>query len=347
MLVDDIGSMFEYPDLIQTTVIETGMMRWAIKRTLAVHHLGGFCMWSGRAGMGKTTTAQQMVKLIEEAYNPENPKAFRAAHYEAGSVQDWSKHEAKRGIRSLYCGVGCSLDEGVYRSYLPEELAVDLVHYLIKTNTQYIFADEAGCLSLNAIRGMVTVSDTAKLKGWALTIVLIGMDNLPTMLTRNAQVERRVHEWIYFKPCTVEETHKLLATLHPYFEALNLKDKEHRRQIRFIHNACKGMPGSVIPFASRFRNVFEEFPGEEPMALIQAAHIQPLYDKKRSISDSQGNYKGRLKEFDKKEGKDDTPEDTEASPAVESTDAAEVSTNLLMLPGNGKVTEGENENHPA
>jgi hypothetical protein len=340
------NSIFEYPDPVRTTVIETGMMRWAIKRTFAVHHLGGFCMWSGRAGMGKTTTAQQMAKLIEEAYDPENPKAFRAVHYEAGSVQDWSKHEAKRGIRSLYCGVGCSLDEGTYRSYLPEELATDLVHFLIKTNTQFIFADEAGCLSLNTIRGMVTVSDTAKLKGWTLTIVLIGMDNLPTMLTRNAQVERRVYEWIYFKPCTVNETHKLLTTVHPYFAALDLKDKKHLRQVRYIHDACKGMPGSVTLFASRFRNLFEEFPGEDPMTLIQAAHIEPLYDKNRSINDSRSNYQGLLEEFDEKASEEDSLGEKGSSLAAEKPEAASAPGNVVMFPDRRSAMEVENEKHP-
>ena len=293
-----MSSFFEFPKPAKEAVVETGMMRSAIRRTLAVHHLGGFCAWSGRAGMGKTTAGQHMVKLIGDAYDPNNPRAFRAVHYEASAFKDWSKREAKRGIRSLYYGVGCKLDEGMYRAYLPEELAADLVHFLKKTNVQLIFTDEAGCLSLEAIRGLVTVSDTARLMGWTLTIVLIGMDDLPTKLNGNPQVERRVYEWCYFKPCTLEETHKLLAALHPYFAGLNLKDKSHRKQISYIHEACKGMPGSTVPFASRFGSMFEQFPGEDPMVHIQAAHIQPLFDKERCIKDSQSNYSKELKESD-------------------------------------------------
>jgi hypothetical protein len=350
MNTDTLSLIFEFPDPIQAAIIETGMMRWAMKRTTAVHHLGGFCMWSGRAGMGKTTAAQQMVKLIEEGYAPSNPKAFRAVHYEAGSVEDWTKNEAKRGIRSLYCGVGYGLDEGAYRGYLPEELAADLVHFLIKTNTQFIFVDEAGLLSRKALRGMATVSDTAKLKGWTLTIVLIGMDNLPTKLADKAQLERRVYEWIYFKPCTLEETLKLLATLHPYFETLSLKDKGQRRQVQYIHDACKGMPGSVVPFASRFRNLFDECPGDDPMTVIQAAHIQPLYDKNRSISDSQSSYQGLLDESESEEGEGDTPNHKESghSEGPPDTDlASEVPRsheNVMAFRGR-KDKEGGDGNH--
>lgn len=287
---------FEFPDPASAPIVETGMMRWAIKRALAVHHLGGLCVWAGRAGMGKTTTMLHMVKLIEEAYDPESPRAFRAMHSEVGKNNDWSKHEAKRGIRSLYHAVEFKLDEGMYRSYLPEELAAELVHFLKKMNIQMILLDEAGCMPLDAIRGIVTVSDKARLMGWTLTIILIGMDNLATKLTRNPQVDRRVYDWCNFKPCALEETHKLLRTLHPYFDGLNLKISSHEEQIRYIHEACKGMPGSIVTFACHFGSLFEEVSGEDSMVQIQAAIIRPLFDKERCVKDCQSNYSSELKE---------------------------------------------------
>jgi AAA domain len=290
-----MSSIFEYPELVKPVVVETGMMKAAIRRMLAVHHLGGLCVWSGRAGMGKTTTAEYMVQLTEEAYDSDNPRAFRAMHYIAGSKKI-TMSEAKHGIRSLYYGVGCSLDEGVYRTHLPEELAADLVHFLKKMNIQIVFVDEAGCLSLDAIRGIVLVSDTARLMGLTLTIVLIGMDNLPAKVTRIPQIDRRIHEWCYFKPCTLEETYKFLAALHPYFAGLNPIDASHKEQISYIHEACKGMPGSLVPFVSRFGSMFGEVLDEDPMVHIQAALIQPLFDKKRCEDDSRSNYSGKMEE---------------------------------------------------
>lgn len=290
-----MSSIFEYPELVKPVVVETGMMKSAIRRMLAVHHLGGLCIWSGRAGMGKTTTAQHMVSLIEDAYDPDDPRAFRAMHYQAGSKNP-TKSEAKHGIRSLYYGVGCKLDEGVYRTHLPEELAADLAHFLKKMNIQIIFVDEAGCLSLGAIRGIVLVSDTARLMGLTLTTVLIGMDNLPTKVKHIPQVDRRIHEWCYFKPCTLEETYKLLAALHPYFAGLSLKDVSHEEQINYVHDACKGMPGSLVPFVGRFSSMFGELLDEDPMVHIQAALIQPLFDKERCQKDSQSNYSGEMEQ---------------------------------------------------
>lgn len=293
-----MSSTFEYPELVTPVVVETGMMKSIIKRTCSLHHLGGLCVWSGRAGMGKTTTAEHMVELIEEAYTPDNPRAFRAIYYEASTFKPSSKDQAKHGIRSLYFGVGCKLDEGRYRTCLPEELAADLVHFLKKMNIQIIFIDEAGCLSPGAIRGIVHVSNKARQMGLTLTIVLIGMDNLPSMMRKNPNVERRVRDWCYFKPYTIEDTHKLLAALHPHFAGLQLSHPSHQEQISYIHEACKGMPGSIVPFVSRFANLIEELPDGELMVQIQAALIQPLFDMRRCVNDSQRNYKGELKEID-------------------------------------------------
>src|ERR1043165_1769079 len=136
-----MSSTFEFPDPVSTVIVETGMMKWAMKRTRDLHHLGNLCVWSGRAGMGKTTTAQHMVKLIDEAYSPYNPRAFKSVYYEVGSFKPSAKDQAKHGIRSLYYGVGCRLDEGRYRTCLPEELAAELIHFLKKMNIQIIFVD--------------------------------------------------------------------------------------------------------------------------------------------------------------------------------------------------------------
>jgi hypothetical protein len=293
-----MSSGFKFPESRKTLIVQTGMMKLALNRTMRVHQDGSLSAWSGRAGIGKTTTAEYIVKIVNENYDPDNPCAFKAVHYEAGAVAEWSKHEMKRGIRSLYCGVDCRMDEGIYKSYLPEELAADLVHYLKKMNIQLIFVDEAGCLSVNAIRGLVLVSDTARIMQWNMTIVLIGMDDLPVKLTKLPQVERRVTDWCYFKPYALKDTHKLLAALHPHFTQLDLTNIKHREQVEYIHDAYQGLPGSIVPFAHRFSSMYAEVPEEDPMVHIQASHLQPLLDKQRAINDYNGEYKRSIKELD-------------------------------------------------
>ena len=172
---------------------------------------------------------------------------------------------------------------------------MDLVHYLKKMNIGVIFVDEAGTLPLNAIRGMVLVSDTARTMKWTMTIILIGMDDLPNKLTRLPQIERRVVEWCYFKPYTLKETYCLLSALHPFFAGLNLSVIKEKELIEYIHKAFRGLPGGIVPFVGRFSAIYDEYPSDDPMTHIQAAHLQPLYDKKRSIDDYKGNYKKSMK----------------------------------------------------
>lgn len=303
---------FDFPDLEEKIVVQTGMMKWAIKRLLQIHSFGAFCVWIGRAGIGKTTTAEEFVRLAAEKYDPSNPRAFKAVHYEVGTSSDWSKREMKRGIRSLYAAVGYRVDEGLYKRYLAEELAMDLVHYLKKMNIGVIFVDEAGTLPLNAIRGMVLVSDTARTMNWTLTIVLMGMDDLPNKLTRLPQIERRVVEWCYFKPYTLKETHALLSALHPFFAGLNLSKPKDNEIIEYIHNAFMGLPGGIVPFVIRFAAIYDEYPNDNPMTHVQAAHLHPLFEKNISIVDNKGNYKEAIKTILRDMPQDDSIEDGEA-----------------------------------
>jgi hypothetical protein len=85
-----------------------------------------------------------------------------------------------------------------------------------------------------------------------------------------------------------------LSALHPYFAGLKLTDISHKEQIAYIYEACKGMPGSIVPFTSLFASMFRELPDEDPMVHIQAAIIQPLFDMERCVKDSQRNYSDDL-----------------------------------------------------
>jgi AAA domain-containing protein len=292
---------YPYPALQPQVRIEAGMMRVAEKRTLDAHRLGGFIGFTGHQGIGKTTTAEWMVERINAAYDPNNSRAFRAAYFTCPKTSGWSKQEMlemKRGVRLLYVNVLGPLDNGFYRSSrLPDEIAEQVVIGYEKNGIQLVFADEAGNLSLNAIRGMVIVSDKAKHRGWDLTIVLLGMDDLPRKLEILPQIRRRVNDLIYFKPYTLAETKKLLAALHPYFGTLEDKNKSHRHQLETIHEKYEGLPGYLTQFALRFSIYFREEPGADPMTLIQAAFLQPETDWDRAKADSDTGYTADLKKL--------------------------------------------------
>ncbi|MFL6283679.1 MAG: hypothetical protein ACJ74Q_11120 [Pyrinomonadaceae bacterium] len=268
-------------------------MRQIVKRTLAVHVLGALVVWYGESRMGKTTTAQYMVREILAAYEESNPNAFRAKYYEAGEITSHYGNEMKRGIKSLYfAALGTPLDDGIYQRDPPEAIASLLVHELRRRNLQIIFIDEAGCLSLGAIWGMVLVRDVAKSLEWNLTLVFIGMDDLPQKMTRLAKLEGRVHEWCYFEEYNLKETWKLLAQLHPHFASLDFNNEEHQEQIKFLYKTYGGLPGQLVPFIQRMIYRLQEHRGEINLTFLRAVHLLTARDKQQMIQHSLANYYG-------------------------------------------------------
>jgi hypothetical protein len=289
--------ILEYPPVERKVVVETGHMRRTANRTLAVHRAGALVAWHGRSRVGKTTTAEWMAKQITEQFDPDNPAAFRALHYEVGEIQRWSGQEQKKGLRSLYHAAIGRLDEGLYRQLPPEDIARQLIFGLKRKSIQMILIDEAGSLSLDAIRGMVLARDTAQFMDWTLSLVFIGMDDLPSKLCQLPQIEKRVAEWCYFVPYTLDETWTLLSELHPHFASLNARKSEHREQVKFIHELYGGLPGEIAPFIQRFSNRLRDHHGDVDLTLLRVVHLSTQRDKDSALKDAKTRYEGNLKDI--------------------------------------------------
>ena len=289
-------SKFIFPELEQSLIIETEQMRRVIARTMAVHRGSALLPWIGRSRLGKTTTARYLNNQINENFVSEDPRAFRSVHYEAGEIGSWAGFDQKKGIRSLFHACVGRLDEGLYRQSLPEDLARQLVYALKKKRIQMIFVDESGNLSIDAIRGMVLARDTAELENWTLTLVFIGMDDLPVKMVSLPQIYNRTDEWCYFEPYSLEETFKLLGKLHPHFASLNLNKREDREQVEFIYEQFGGVPGLLTPFIRRLNSrLHSELDGVIDITGLMAVHLSTLRDKDKALADSKGGYTGKIK----------------------------------------------------
>jgi hypothetical protein len=244
----------DFPEIREPVVYETQMMREAIRRTISVYLLSALVVWYGKGRIGKTTTARYMVEDINKAYDPNNPKTFRAFHYVVGEILPGSGNEMKKGIRSLYqATLGIPLDEGFYRQNPPEAIALHLVHALRRKGIRVVIVDEAGLLSIKAIRGMTLVRDSAENEGWILTIVFVGMDDLPGKMIKNEQVHRRVLEWCLFEPFSLDETWELLEKLHPYFKNIDGRKQAHQELIKYIHDISGDLPGPTAALVEKLR----------------------------------------------------------------------------------------------
>jgi type II secretory pathway predicted ATPase ExeA len=279
------------------------MMKYAAKLTLEAHYNGGLVMWSGGVGRGKTWCAEWMVEELNAQYDPLNPDTFRLKHYEVGRIPKWSGREEKIALRSLYHATIGPMDEGVYRTFPLEAIAETIVHGLQRIGYQIIFIDEAGRLSLNALDGLVLVSDTAGNMKWPLTIVLIGMDDLPIKIKLNERINSRVHQKVCFEPYKIHETWDLLAALDQYFANLNRNKSKDKEQVTLVHELTGGNPRAITSFIGRFIGMRQGHPGIDPMVVIRSAHVQPSREEMRMREDMGYSHKTRPKKKGSKRGR--------------------------------------------
>ncbi|HEX8495366.1 MAG TPA: hypothetical protein VF658_21315 [Pyrinomonadaceae bacterium] len=226
------------------------MMKYASKLTLEAHYNNGLVMWSGGVGRGKTSCAEWMVDELNVQFDPLKPDTFRLKHYEVGRIAKWSGREEKIALRSLYHATIGPMDEGVYRTFPLEAIAEIIVHGLRKIGCQMIFVDEAGRLSLNALDALVLVSDTARITKWPLTIVIIGMDDLPVKIKLNERIYSRVHQKVCFEPYKPHETWDLLAALDPYFVELDRKSQGVRNRWRSYMSLLEEIREQLPPLSA-------------------------------------------------------------------------------------------------
>lgn len=284
-----------FPEERTTTLVETDMMKEIMGSTIANQPGGGMGLWYGNAGIGKTTTALLLEQKIAKAFkrNPANPNAFLAKHIQVGEVAPWSGNEQKQGIKCLYAATVGQMDEGDYRRLPTNQLAADTVYGLQRLRIKIVFIDEAGCLSEEAIRGMVLVRDIAQNEGWTISLIFIGMDDLPQKLNRLPQIRRRVHHWCYFEEYSLDETWKLLAGLHPHFKTLDRKNKDHNAQVKFIHETFGGFPGLIVPLINQMDYLLQLEKCEVNEQYLRTVHYMMVHGKDKSLAKSKHSYKPR------------------------------------------------------
>jgi hypothetical protein len=119
---------------------------------------------------------------------------------------------------------------------------------------------------------MTLVRDIAENEGYALTIVFVGMDDLPQKMTRLPQVHRRVKEVCYFSQYNLDETWALLKELHPYFAGLDGSKSPHREQVEAVHEFCLGLPALIVAFVQKLDYRLTNYKGEVDTKFLRAVY---------------------------------------------------------------------------
>jgi type II secretory pathway predicted ATPase ExeA len=233
-------------------VHETPLMENVMERTMAVHAFGGIVAWSGESGSGKTTTARLMAaRICEAAASTEH--AFSAVHYEVGPLIANDDRVMSLALKSLYGAAIGRPPEHRFRMSTPDAIALSLVHGLRSRNIRMVFIDEAGLLSAAAVRGIVLAIDTAENEAWPLTVVMIGMDELPRALEQVPQTERRVRDWCYFKAIDAAEAERLVTTVWPEVRAFLATGTSLRDLVQCMMRRFGNVPGKIVPKLCQLR----------------------------------------------------------------------------------------------
>lgn len=267
---------FSAPPLAKT-IIPTGFMVEMENRFKDVFHEGGFLVWYGAAGGGKTTCGEWLSERINDAFDPDNPLAFRTLLYEV--AKNSGTNTGKRALRTLYKSiVGYPLDTGLYRDSDTEAVADEVLYAIKRKRLGAICVDEAGLLSVDAISAMVLLLDRAKHQKYHLTIILIGMDDLPVKMNRETrpQLHRRVEQWCNFKDYELEDSYNLLSGLHPYFKTLDRGKPDQWQQVVIIHELTGGLPGLIVQFLAKFDSIYKKIPQSVNTTLLRGIHLQNL-----------------------------------------------------------------------
>lgn len=283
---------FNLPKRVKKITVVTPLMREVINRTLTVHTLSALVLWYGQARIGKTTTAIYLSEEINRLFDESNPDSFRAVHYEVGRIQSGSGNEWKQAIRGFYEAThGSQLDEGFYKRNTTEAIARQVVHGLRRRRIELVFVDDAGTLSLEAIRGICLIRDTAANQGWTLTIVFIGMDDLPDKLIKIPRIHLRLLDTCHFTKYEVDDTWELLKKLHPYFEKLDPKIKAHREQVETVHELCSGLPGLIVAYILKLSYRLQTLTGEVTIPFLRAVYELSNESMVNALKESRKDYK--------------------------------------------------------
>lgn len=287
-----MDSNFFIPKPATSKVVETPLLREVINRSLSVHSLSALIVWFGAGRIGKTTAAQYLIEILQKRSEDDQEASFRGVHYTAGKITKGSGNEWKQAIRGLYSAVfGSQMDQGFYVRNLPEELARHTVYGLRRFNVQLIIVDEAARLSIEAIQAISLIRDVAYESGWTLTIIFVGKDDLPRLMTKVEHVHKRVLEWCFFKEYSFEDTWDLLAELHPYFAELDARKAQHVEIVQTVHELSAGLPGLMVPLLHQLDYRLKNHSGLIDAKFIRAVHLLTQKAMADSLKQSEGPYK--------------------------------------------------------
>jgi AAA domain len=267
-------------------IVETDQMCRAANLTLGIVRDGGLAVWTGHSRVGKSTTARRLTARMNEEPDAPDQRQFRALHYETGEIRENGGNPQRQAIRSLYYQVvGEDLMDHAYRRMPTESIVEQIVRSATRKNLRALFIDEAGCLCVGAIAGMILVYDIAENLGWPITMVFIGMDDLATKMEEKPQIKGRIREWCYFEEYNFDQTKDLLRGLHDHFPAKSKWSQALEEESEFIWEQCGGFPGEILKFLHQVDDRLADLHREIDLKVLKTVRQLVVQDHDNAVAD--------------------------------------------------------------
>ena len=286
-----------YPAPRQSRIVVTPEMESAFHR-VAVCHSGPGQMVAvvGPSGAGKTTSLRLLSRQIDEDCAANVQNAWRTLYYVTADLTNAHRTTLERHVlaQMLSDGFGLSVEKDLRRSR-PEDLRQKILLAARQRNVQMVFIDEAGLipsLGLNALANLVNAAEVNF--QWPLTIVLVGMNNLPLTIRELPQVERRVVDTIFFQPYGPEEALEALAQIEPFFESLDLGTEDGQAVMEFLTSpevSSGGMLGIMIQLVQRTADLCQRDGRPFCLRELRMVHHLSARDRNRAVEQAKNGWR--------------------------------------------------------
>lgn len=294
--------MLTFPSRKARQVVTTPAIKQLQHFLLTSHQARGqFFVVTGHAGAGKTTAAGFICDQVNDAFEQgsNSPDAFSAKRFEVTDHRRGRGHIM--GTRLL-----AEFAEKVVDYKVPTDirivnhatLADVIIRGLMFRRIEMVFIDEAGRIPVDGLERLaMLLNKAAEEHGHRLTIVLVGMHDLPLNVAALPQIARRVAQTVMFDACDRDVLLKVLGDLYPgFFQGCG--ERETADALDFITSdevSKGGLLGYVIPVVEQARAIATQ--SREPMSTVhlRMAHALRAAGKAQSIAAAKRNWIGGAK----------------------------------------------------
>lgn len=286
-----------YPAPRHSRVVVTPEMESAFHR-VAVCHSGPGQMVAvvGPSGAGKTTSMRLLSRQIDEDCAANVPNAWRTLYYVTADLTNAHRTTIERHVLAqlLSDGFGLSVEKDLRRSR-PEDLRQKILLAARQRNVQMVFIDEAGLIPSPGLNALANLVNAAEVKfQWPLTIVLVGMNNLPITIRELPQVDRRVVDTIFFQPYGPEEALEALAQIEPFFETVDLGTDDGLAVMQFLTSpevSSGGMLGVMIQLVQRTADLCQRDGRPFSLRELRMVHQLSARDRNRAMEQAKNGWR--------------------------------------------------------